>query len=52
MTREQQMVSADRIRGIENASERVKMFEFLSIFHPEILLEKRLKMANEANGNS
>lgn len=46
MIKEQQMVKADSIRGIENASERVKMFEFLSIFHPEISLEKRLKMAN------
>lgn len=28
-------------------SERIAMFAFLSLMHPEIPLEKRLRMANE-----
>lgn len=42
------------VKGIglmsDNLSERSKMFQFLSIFHPEMPLEKRLKMANESVG--
>lgn len=30
------------------ASERTELFAFLSIFHPEYSLEKRLRMVNEA----
>lgn len=31
------------------ASERTELFAFLSIFHPEFSLEKRLRLVNEAH---
>ncbi len=45
--REIQLVKAMGLMS-DNLSERSKMFQFLSIFHPEMSLEKRLKLANES----
>ena len=47
--KEMQLVKAMGLMS-DNLSERSKMFRFLSIFHPEMPLEKRLKIANESVG--
>jgi hypothetical protein len=44
--RESQLVRGMGLMA-DKFNERTKMFQFLSIFHPEIPLEKRLKMVND-----